>query len=370
MSSIALIDLDGVVADNSTRAAVAQGTRSRVRRAEAERVFYETLFNPDLVELDQLLPGAGEQLARLRAEGFLPVYLSSRSQSMHEATVAWLARYDIDAEVILRPQYEQTVAWKTAQVQRLVEARVGHGDCALVIDDREDVRHAVLRLDDPRILVKCSLEDALATDRARYPFLTGGSELLRCVQELANAACYRHRFETDDRFELRVEHRDRGSLALLVQAAYSRLLDVSLVYGLPLTRAVSRRVISVVEVWPAHDGHPEIECFRIDMDEQGTVLSMRMANLEQLGNDWDEQDITYSHPFSGTPEDDLPRLMEGFANWKAKSLRDQLYLAAARYQRDRILCATCAEYEYQLALDRGRGGIRWAFSGRGEPANG
>jgi len=78
----------------------------------------------------------------LAGEGVEIWYCSSRQDTCRAATVAWLAAqgYPYPTNVVCRPQFAETVAFKAATVARLHPER---GPVILFVDDREANRQAV-----------------------------------------------------------------------------------------------------------------------------------------------------------------------------------------------------------------------------------
>lgn len=58
--------------------------------------FYRVLFTPALIELDTLLPDVLERLDVLSQLGYQVMFLTSRPESMRDATVKWLAQHSIE----------------------------------------------------------------------------------------------------------------------------------------------------------------------------------------------------------------------------------------------------------------------------------
>lgn len=149
--SIAIIDLDGVVANNTERFA---------RASTNGRIDWKVAFDPALVPLDTLIEGADLAVKRLEQQHYTIVFLTSRPEKMREATETWLAQHDLDGyELIMKSldmQFVKTVRWKADEVQAISQLRMA--DTILFVDDEEANREAVAALGNG-IVIKESLDD-------------------------------------------------------------------------------------------------------------------------------------------------------------------------------------------------------------------
>ncbi len=162
MSSIAILDFDGVIVDNSIHTNIAQErARAFVReqaldldrateRKALSTFFYSErgFFDTTLIEYDQLTPGCSKALTDILQEYDTVVILTSRPLSMREATLQWFSRwcpgYE-NIEFLFKDSDEsvmKTAIWKASMVAQLVE----HYDTLLFIDDDERNRKAVAAL--------------------------------------------------------------------------------------------------------------------------------------------------------------------------------------------------------------------------------
>lgn len=177
---LALIDIDGPVADSTKRFEIAETKREFYRQhlgdclpdalanpinhAQVqkgfddllENLYWQTAFNPDLVRFDTPVEGAIEAVATLERRRYRAVFLTSRPESMREVTVTWLYEHSmmvspwlrmspVQYELIMKSpafQYVKTTVWKAGMVQTL--HRLYGADAVLVIDDSPDVQKAVL----------------------------------------------------------------------------------------------------------------------------------------------------------------------------------------------------------------------------------
>jgi len=153
MTQLAIIDLDGVIADNTKRFEKAEEAKQaflaecraepividddRFKRAkEATNLYWQTVFTPDLVALDTLIEGAGEAIEMIEKQ-YDVIYLTSRPETMRLATHEWLWHYSLSGpRLIMKPpaaQYVKTVTWKALTIQMLVS--LFEASEVLIVDD-------------------------------------------------------------------------------------------------------------------------------------------------------------------------------------------------------------------------------------------
>lgn len=162
---LALIDLDGVVADSSARFAKAEEAKaaslSHVTtksdldfvKKQAESLYWQTAFTPELVALDTLIAGAARAIMLLEEAGYKIYFLTSRPDPMRDATRKWIKSQYISCwpdKLIMKPasqQYVKTVTWKSGVVELLV--RLFGVDDLLFIDDEQAMQEAIAALDLP-----------------------------------------------------------------------------------------------------------------------------------------------------------------------------------------------------------------------------
>jgi hypothetical protein len=142
MTHLAIIDLDGVIANSDARFA-----RAKLPDGSID---WNTAFNPDLVATDTPISGAKEAIERLMQRGYTVVFLTSRPIAMQDATVAWLEAYGLEYhDLVMKPrsaQFIKTVRWKASEVFRLVTIAGHEANGSLFIDDEELHRDAVRAL--------------------------------------------------------------------------------------------------------------------------------------------------------------------------------------------------------------------------------
>lgn len=134
MNNLAFIDLDGVIVDCSTRLHHAEQSKQEYLRhggetGQAGNVYWETVFRPDLVATDRLMEGANDVLWALKGAGYHIIFISSRQESMREATLDWFWEHlpdwntQVQHHLWLKPyahKYVRTSQWKAGVVHMQV----------------------------------------------------------------------------------------------------------------------------------------------------------------------------------------------------------------------------------------------------------
>lgn len=91
------------------------------------------------------MDGTCGYIKQIEQRGYTVVFLTSRPETMQEATVAWLNLYNLGAyPLVMKPadkQFTKTVVWKAEEVQRLVHEY--NADIVLFVDD-ETANHVEL----------------------------------------------------------------------------------------------------------------------------------------------------------------------------------------------------------------------------------
>jgi hypothetical protein len=179
---LAVIDLDGVVADATARFAKAEEVKQQYLasfinangeaiRGEATNLYWRTVFNPENVSLDTLIKDAKENLETLRYKhGYELMFLTSRPDTIYAATLTWLFEYNIvflfngkQIALVMKPpaaQYVKTITWKALTIQMLV-ALYG-ADEALIIDDEPANLAELAKYDTSHMRLYASLAQAIA----------------------------------------------------------------------------------------------------------------------------------------------------------------------------------------------------------------
>ncbi len=186
---LAIIDLDGVVADPEARfkraeeakQAFLQEAESRFETVlhegttnkQAIDLYWRTVFTPELVSLDTPIEGAREAMNKLMEEGYLLIYLTSRPELMRWTTLAWLGDHDIlhhvdggnivPIKLVMKPpaaQYVKTVVWKALTIQMLVS--LYGAEEVLVVDDEAANMAELQKYDVSHMRLCSSLAEAIA----------------------------------------------------------------------------------------------------------------------------------------------------------------------------------------------------------------
>ncbi len=158
---LAIIDLDGVVANSDARF-------DRARQAD-DRINWKIAFDPELIPLDVPVPGAADALSFLERKGYLVCFLTSRPEPMRAATAAWLMLhgfYRDNREIFMKPiaaQYTKTVEWKMSMVATSLHIKFYSE--VLFIDDEEVNRAAVEALGAKNVVCKADLSDYMDSDK-------------------------------------------------------------------------------------------------------------------------------------------------------------------------------------------------------------
>jgi ribonucleotide monophosphatase NagD (HAD superfamily) len=155
---LAVIDIDGVITNSDARFTLAK---------VGSHTDWSIAFDPANVPLDTLIEGVPEALQQLESQGYQLVYLTSRPESMRDATLTWLDQYELINEhrpIIFKParkQFTKTKVWKAEEVRALVE-RYSAGELLFVDDEPVNAAEIMNSLDTPEVVhVYASLALAL-----------------------------------------------------------------------------------------------------------------------------------------------------------------------------------------------------------------
>ncbi|MBA2285853.1 MAG: hypothetical protein H0W02_10240 [Ktedonobacteraceae bacterium] len=115
---LAIIDLAGPIADESKRFELARTPAG---------MNWQVFFDPQHLHLDTLVEGADAAIATLRSQGYAVLLMTSRPESMREATVSWCLSHQIlfgmcAASPAMKPpgaQFLRTTQLKAIMVQML-----------------------------------------------------------------------------------------------------------------------------------------------------------------------------------------------------------------------------------------------------------
>ena len=153
------IDIDGVIANRDARLALARSVYlmkcDRDGKEPEPQVYnrgfdWDTFQDPSNVYLDTLILGVNDALNILIDQGYILVFLSSRSEHMYADTLEWFALYVFirqSCPIVLKDaenRYTKTATWKAQQVVRFVE--MYQPSEVLCIDDREDNLQAIVQV--------------------------------------------------------------------------------------------------------------------------------------------------------------------------------------------------------------------------------
>lgn len=161
MSKLAIIDVDGVIANSDKRFEMA--------KREDGSTDWKVAFNPSLLVHDELIEGVKEAIQHLYDQGYTIVYLTSRPEHMKQMSVAFLNHHGIGGPEYFdkaeADKYIKTTAWKARVVQELT--RRNQYERFLFVDDDEKNRLAVMELAMGNVDCFASLVEALSADDYR-----------------------------------------------------------------------------------------------------------------------------------------------------------------------------------------------------------
>lgn len=157
---IAIVDIDGVIADST----------ERFNRATVDgKINWDQALNGRYVHLDDIIPGALEAMIELDSRCSKIYLLTSRPWHMDDSTIAWLDAFGIQYQYLIsKPEekkYTKTVIWKGQEVVKI--AQNNPGEDLIIVDDEQgnlmEIEAHMLRAGmHDRCEVHASLEDALA----------------------------------------------------------------------------------------------------------------------------------------------------------------------------------------------------------------
>lgn len=128
---LALLDIDGVIADD----------RHRVKYALIRQ--WATYFRPELVEADKVWPQGRDLCQRLLRRGWQVGYLTGRREDLRATTTAWLEThgFPLDRAPLMRGFSESMplANLKTKRLRELIE-QGGYRKVVLFDDDPEVIR--------------------------------------------------------------------------------------------------------------------------------------------------------------------------------------------------------------------------------------
>jgi hypothetical protein len=157
MSGIAFIDIDGVVADNTKRFALAEEAKKQYIRQHSEdedvlrtatSEYWKVALNGEHVHLDTLIDGVPLYLTALEARGYIIIFLTSRPEHMREATEVWMNQHSLLhplRRLDMKPaeaQFVKTIVWKIDRLLFLATTMLA--DEVLFVDDEPPLRQELV----------------------------------------------------------------------------------------------------------------------------------------------------------------------------------------------------------------------------------
>ncbi len=132
MKKLAIVDLDGVVANSDAR--FSQATVN-------DKVVWKLALNGEHVHLDTLIEGSIQALIKLEKQ-YTVVFLTSRPEHMRAATLEWFHVHGVsERRLEMKPeseQYTKTKVWKAEQVGKLAKEH-GASQILLVEDELANI---------------------------------------------------------------------------------------------------------------------------------------------------------------------------------------------------------------------------------------
>lgn len=364
---LAIIDLDTnrergqaenlMVVNNSERSSIAREYANQFASRQQTSAFFAKMFDPELVKLDMTEEEANTFIERIETRGAIVVYLTSRPHTMQAATEQWLAEHGIkrrcffknygtgepgpDGKLDTGDRYIKTAAWKAREVGRIisqVESELGEKlSWVLFVDDEEANRQAVAELGDPRILLRCSLEDAATHDFQRHEIDQNAPPFKRRLQELADLLEMREAFEMADRCQLTItrpqipgEEGAERHTSVMIESWYASVYAPASV--------PSQRYYRYSELYPQHNELSEIEqiiALQVCCDQAGRVVSLKMAKHGPAISLLNELEDVFD-------PDDQEKAQQYADSWVAHAIEEFGYVEVARAQRGMQLLSKSA----------------------------
>lgn len=382
---LAILDLDTsrergqgehpMVVNNSERVRIAREYSSRFAGREQTSAFFSKMFDPDLVAQDVIEDQARERIEQIEARRAMVAYLTSRPHTIQNATEHWLAEHHIARRCVFKnygtgepgpdgksdvgDRYIKNTDWKARQVSRIiaeVEAELGEPLAwALVVDAQEANRAAVAELGDPRILLRCSLEDAATHDFQRREVDAGAPPFLRRLQELANLLEVREAFETAGQCQFTIARPEVPGQAQDQERHSSLRIEAWQAAG----GDPGQRLYRYSEIYPQRNEMSEIEqlvSLQVECDQTGHVTSVKMAKPGPALSLLDELEDVF--------DPDQPEKVQGYADeWLAHAIEEFGYVACARAQRGMQIFGKPALDAYLAHVQAKHEEIRAALAG-------
>jgi len=170
--ALVIVDLDGVVADDTKRMNLAREVYLAKCREEGKEPVpltrqkgfdWETYLDPGSLTFDTLIEDADHAIWALDKLGWCVVFLTGRIHTMRAATRVWLRRECLSFyDLYTRDEEEQFTpgeVWKPNIVQYLIE--VYQATEVLIVDDQECILNAIAQVLTIPFRVHTSLADAV-----------------------------------------------------------------------------------------------------------------------------------------------------------------------------------------------------------------
>jgi len=336
-----------MVVNNRERSRIAREYANRFASREQTSAFFAKMFDPELVQHDVIEEEARAHIEQIEARGAQIVYLSSRPHTMQAETSQWLAEQGIlrpcyfknygtgepgpDGKPDVSDRYMKTADWKEREVGRIItemERDLGEKLAfVLFADDEETSRAAVANLGDPRILLRCSLEDVATHDFHRYEIDQNAPPFKRRLQELANLLEMREAFEQADQCKLTITRPEIPG-----QEGNERLTSVMIESWKAEAdapgAALPLRFYRYNELYPQRNELSEIEqiiALQVCCDQAGRVVSLKMAKHGAALSLLDELEDVF--------DPDEPEAQRYADEWVAHTFLEFGYVEVARAQR-------------------------------------
>jgi hypothetical protein len=352
MKIVAVLDLDTnrdhgdapntMVANNSKRSELARDYSASFSGREQTNAFFAKLFDPALVAHDELEEHATFFLALLQPQCKM-VYLASRPHTMREATDVWLKAQGVYYPVIYKnygsgekredgtydngDRFMKTTAWKKREVERLLAEE--NPDILLFADDEEANRLAVAEIEDPRVLIRCSLQDAACHD-IHPPRARSSAPFLARLQELAEILEMREALEmAEEPYSLHIAHPEipggeQRPLSSITVEAWDAATFA------PEAAPQGQRFYRYREFYPQRNEMSEVEqlvSLECTCDQSGRVASVKMARPGPALSLLDQLEETFDMA-------EQQEMAQKYADeWIAHAIEEFGYVAAARAQR-------------------------------------
>ncbi len=367
-----------MIVNTSERSRIAREYANQFGSRDQNSAFFAKLFDPELVPLDVIEGQAHTLIEQIEAHGALIGYLISRPHTMEIATEQWLTEHQITRRSVYKnygtgergpdgkpdtgDRFMKNGAWKAREVSRMisqVETEMGEPLSWIVFaDDEEANRAAVAELNDPRILLRCSLEDAATHDFQRHEIEQGTPPFFKRLQELASLLEMREAFEHDAHCHLTItrpeipgQDNQEKHTSVLIES-WRTTADA------PGTDP-NQRFYRYNELYPQRNELSEIEqivSLQVTCDQAGRVNSVKMAKSGPAISLLNELEEVFE-------PGELGKAQEYADGWIAHAIEEFGYVEVARAQRGMQILGKPALDAYLAHLQAKNEEIRAALKG-------